>query len=157
MVLFLACYEPPAYTHPAPAEVTMNDVLSWEGAAAAPGNAGDDELAEGEEGSPGDDPPGDDPPGDDPPGDEEQADANIDDTVADATADFGDQPVRPYTAFTLRTPLAIVDDAGQPLAVIAKPGTEVEVIAEGTLRVKVRCVGCSPVVEGYLQADAVQR
>ncbi len=70
---------------------------------------------------------------------------------------FDDAEVDPYKAFTVKTPLSIVDEAGQPVAVLGKPGVEVMVLSEASLRVKVRCDGCDPVVTGYLQRDAVQR
>lgn len=163
VLLFVACYAPPDYVHPAPAEVTMHDVLSGEvgdgpgggGAAADDEAAPDEDDGDAEPANDGDAEPADD--GDAEPAADGDAEPAAEANAAEAASDFQDQPVRPYTAFTLRTPLSIVDDAGQPVAVIAKPGTEVEVIAEGELRVKVRCTGCSPVVEGYLQADAVQR
>jgi hypothetical protein len=159
----LACYSPPAYVFPAPAEVTMADVLD-----AAPGTrAGDPPAGEGDppggEGHQGEDGAGtiaD-------PGVEVEAETEGATEAARASSpggegvgaddDFDDTEVRPYKAFTVKTPLSIVDDAGQPVTVLAKPGVAVTVLAEGSLRVKVRCDGCDPVVEGYLQASAVQR
>lgn len=72
-------------------------------------------------------------------------------------SEFDDVLVKPYRAYTVGTPLSIVNDVGQLLATVGQPGTKVTVLAEGSLRVKVRCDGCSPVVEGYLQKERVRK
>jgi len=86
-----------------------------------------------------------------------EVEAPADEPVAATASAFDDAEVEPYKAFTVKTPLSIVDEAGQPVAVLGKPGVEVTVLSEAALRVKVRCDGCDPVVTGYLQRDAVQR
>lgn len=127
----LGCYTPPPYIHPAPAEVTMSDILSGVEPLEAATEA--DATAPAE------------------------AEAAIDAPGEAQPSAFDDAQVDPYKAFTVKTPLSIVDDAGQPVAVLGKPGVEVTVLSEASLRVKVRCDGCDPVVTGYLQRDAVQR
>ncbi len=126
----LGCYAPPPYIHPAPAEVTMSDLLSGVEAEEAPLEQDEAPVEVAAV---------------DPPGSEPVA------------SNFDDAEVDPYKAFTIKTPLSIVDDAGQPVAVLGKPGVAVTVLAEAPLRVKVRCDGCDPVVTGYLQRDAVQK
>lgn len=71
--------------------------------------------------------------------------------------DFDDVMVKPYRAYTVGTPLSIVNEVGQLIATVGQPGTKVTVLAEGSVRVKVRCDGCSPVVEGYLQKERVRK
>jgi len=123
--MFLGCYTPPPFVHPAPAEVTMSDSLP----ATEPAD----------------------------PAIPAEVEAPTEEPVAATTSTFDDAEVEPYKGFTVKTPLSIVDEAGQPVAVLGKPGVEVTVLTEAALRVKVRCDGCDPVVTGYLQSDAVRR
>ncbi len=67
-------------------------------------------------------------------------------------ADAGE--IRPRSARTVGQPLTLVSDDGAPLQVIGD-GVVVTVLMEGPDRVKVRCDGCRPVQEGWLQRRAV--
>ena len=65
-----------------------------------------------------------------------------------------DGEVRPRSALTVGQPLTLVSDYGAPLQVLGD-GVAVTVLMEGSDRVKVRCDGCRPVQEGWLQRRAV--
>lgn len=128
MVLVLfGCWQPGDYLPPQP-----------EGLAAAVAPGGADVAPEGEA-------------GDDPP----DADAEAD---ADEGTDRAAAAVDPYGAHTLGSPLTLVDDVGAVVQVLPVPNTAVTVLEEEPgVRRRVRCDGCTPVVEGWLQWDRVER
>ncbi len=126
MVLFLlACWQPDAYAPPPPAQVEASDVLAGTAAEIEPPAVL--EAAEEPEAV-----------GEAPGGGE---DAEVD-------------HVRPRPARTVGKPLTLVSDYGAPLQVLGD-GVAVTVLEEGPDRVKVRCDGCRPVQEGWLQRRAV--
>lgn len=140
--LVLACWQPDAYAPPPPAQVEASDVLEGTASQIVPGapavdsaepEAAPDSAADG-------------------PGDsaepEVEAPAPPPPPVAVA--------VSPWAGRTVGRPLTLVDDAGAPLRVLGD-AVAVTVLMEGDDRVKVRCDGCSPPVEGWLQKRAVQR
>jgi hypothetical protein len=163
---FLACWQPGAYNPPAPAEVSASDVQ--EGLRGTPpGSEAEADADVGTEPTSGraTTPDAANPDAANPDAAAgaapEVAEAGATEAVADAgseaKSDFDDREVSPWIGHTLGTPLSVVDALGQPIAVVGAPGTKVTVLEEGTLRLKVRCDGCDPVVTGYVQRDRVQR
>jgi hypothetical protein len=154
----LGCWQPDAYTPPAPAEVTAADIAAGL-PAGSPNEAGRPDGGAGSAEAPDE--------GSTVPADAtasepstEAAEAPAKGNEAEngtAKSDFDDAPVQPWTGHTVGTPLSLVDDLGRAIAVIGLPGTKVTVLTEGSLRMKVRCDGCDPQVEGYIQRDKVQR
>jgi hypothetical protein len=129
VLVLLACWQPAPYTPPPAPEVEAEEVLSAD-------------EAENEEADAADEPP---------------TEAGVNEEDPPTKPAFDDVPVKPYRGYTVGTPLSLVDDVGQLVATIGTPGTNVTVLAEGSVRVKIRCDGCSPVVEGYLQKDRVRK
>ncbi|MSQ00583.1 MAG: hypothetical protein EXR71_01660 [Myxococcales bacterium] len=129
MVLFLlGCWQPDAYAPPPPAQVEASDVLAGTAAAIErPARVDGDAPEEAGPPAPADD----------------QA-------VSPPVA----EDIRPRSARTVGKPLTLVGDDGAPLQVVGD-GIAVTVLMEGADRVKVRCDGCRPVQEGWLQRGAV--
>lgn len=161
LTLVAACWSPAPYTPPPPAQVEASDVL--EGTADTirpPGDPGADDAPEATPPEAAGEPPDD--PADaaaDP--DPDAADPDPGEPDADAAADPPpaptDLPVDPYAAHTVGRPVTLVGDDGVPLVVLTTENVAVTVLAEGPERLKVRCTGCTPQVEGWLQRRVVAR
>lgn len=136
LLTLFACWRPEPYVAPPPAQVEASDVLEGTAAAIEPGGAdeGGDEAVLGE----GDAEPGPEPEPDPPP----------------APTDLA---VEPWSGRTSGRPLTLVGDDGTVVMVIADDGVAVTVLMEGPERLKVRCDGCRPPLEGWLQRRAVVR
>jgi hypothetical protein len=96
------------------------------------------------------------------------AEAAAEDEAAGEAVPGGDDPapppaapvaveVAPWPAHTVGSPLSLVNDAGETVRVLRGPPVAVVVLMEGEDRVKVRCEGCEPPAEGWLQRTAVAR
>ena len=88
------------------------------------------------------------------PGDEDQPEG---DAEADPPPVPTDMEVEPWKGRTVGRPLTLVGDDGAVVTVIAEEGVAVTVLMEGAERLKVRCDGCRPPLEGWLQKRAVVR
>lgn len=148
MLFLVACWQPTAYPTPPPPQVTAAELMEAQTVTPDDGSPTASEQPT------------------ETPAAIEGADEN--DTARQAASpdpettgplglSFDDVLVKPYRAYTVGTPLSVVNEFGQLVATIGTPGTRVTVLAEGSLRVKIRCDGCSPVVEGYLQKERVRK
>jgi hypothetical protein len=97
------------------------------------------------------------------PADEEAApeDAPADGVPAEEAPAEPEAPAPPppdaYASHTVGAPLTIVDDVGKPVTVLTASRTEVIVLLEEPpVRKRVRCTGCVPQAEGWLQFDNVE-
>lgn len=160
MLWLLGCWQPPAVVPPTPAQVEASDVLEGSAEEIRPGAPDHEQAAAegepaaaeaaglaGEEGAP-----------------EEEGAAEGEGSGelegAGEAAPPGPPPavaVKPWQGRTVGSPLTIVDDLGAALQVIRGAPVAVVVLMEGEDRVRVRCEGCLPVVEGWLQKSAVVR
>lgn len=150
MLWLLGCWQPPAVVPPAPAQVEASDVLEGSAEEIRPGAAGDEAAPEGEgaaegeavpEGEAGAEGEG------APEGEGEPGVAGPPPAVA----------VKPWGGRTVGSPITIVDDLGAAVQVVRGAPVAVVVLMEGEDRLRVRCDGCVPVVEGWLQKSAVAR
>ena len=142
MLWLLACWQPPPAVPPAPAQVEASDVLEGSAAEIRPGAAGDEAAPEGEVATEG----------------EAEGEAAPEGEGEPAVA--GPPPavtVKPWGGKTVGSPITIVDDLGAAVQVIRGAPVAVVVLMEGEDRLRVRCDGCVPVVEGWLQKSAVVR
>ncbi len=152
MLWLLACWQPPPAVPPAPAQVEASDVLEGSAAEIRPGAAGDEAAPEGEVATEGEAAP-----------EEEgapEAEAEGEAAPEGEPAVAGPPPavtVKPWGGKTVGSPITIVDDLGAAVQVIRGAPVAVVVLMEGEDRLRVRCDGCVPVVEGWLQKSAVVR
>jgi hypothetical protein len=153
MLWLLGCWQPPETLPPAPVQVEASDIL--EGSAGeikpwAPTEDGEADPTAAEAGA-------------EPEAEVVEAEGDPDPT-AEAEAPEVEAPVvpvartvDPWRGRTVGSPITIVDDLGAPVQVVRGAPVAVVVLMEGEDRLKVRCEGCLPVVEGWLQKTAVAR
>jgi hypothetical protein len=146
--LLIGCWQPPTTQPPAPLQVEASDVLEGTADEITPGAelpdgpaAADGEVADGDEAADGD------------------ADAGGPEVpeAPDPPAAPPAVDVEPWLGHTVGSPLTLVDDVGAVVQVVRGGPVAVRVLQEGPDRVKVRCEGCLPVVEGWLQKSAVSQ
>lgn len=149
LLTLLACWSPEPFAAPAPAQVEASDVLEGTAGAIEPGGEAED-GAEVEQG-------GDEEPvlaAEPGPDDEPDAAAEVEDAPPAPPTDLA---VEPWSGHTSGRPLTLVGDDGAVVLVIADEAVAVTVLMEGPERLKVRCDGCRPPLEGWLQRRAVVR
>ncbi len=154
LVVWLGCWQPESYTPPPAAQVEASDVLE--------GTAGEIQPPSAAEATPDGEGAADEAPAAADPAAEaagDEADASADGEAADEVEEPAPPvavAVAPWKGRTVGRPLTLVGDDGTPLQVVEQ-GVAVTVLMEGEDRVKLRCDGCLPVVEGWLQKRNVLR
>lgn len=150
MLWLLGCWQPPETLPPAPVQVEASDVLEGSADEIKPGAPAGEEEADPTAAEPGAEPHA----------DVVEAEGEPDPTAAvevEAPVVPVARTVDPWRGRTVGSPITIVDDLGAPVQVVRGAPVAVVVLMEGEDRLKVRCEGCLPVVEGWLQKTAVAR
>jgi len=150
LVVWLGCWQPESYTPPPAAQVEASDVLE--------GTAGEIQPPSAAEATPAGEGAADEAPAADEPSVADEAGTAADDAADEVVAPAPPVAVAvsPWKGRTVGRPLTLVGDDGTPLQVV-EDGVAVTVLMEGEDRVKLRCDGCLPVVEGWLQKRNVLR
>lgn len=154
MLWLLGCWQPPPVVPPAPAQVEASDVLEGSAAEIQPGAAGEEAAPEGEGAAEGEAAPEEEGAPEGEAEGEGEAAPEGEPAVAGPPAAVA---VKPWSAKTVGSPITIVDDLGAAVQVIRGAPVAVVVLMEGEDRLRVRCDGCVPVVEGWLQKSAIAR